>query len=568
MKMRIRMARRLAAGLLIAGMAGTAAWSQGHEEGRVPLDLYVMSQCPWGVKAENVIIPAVKSLSPFVALNLHFIASEQPSPDGDPAKATFTALHGQPEVQENIRQLCAKRHFPDAYLDYILERNANVQDPNWQQAAAKAGLDPTVLEECAAGAEGAKLLSDDIKAHEARGARSSPTIDINGTPYTGPRGLRSITLAICDALKARGIASPEACAKAEAMPPDPVPAAAGCGGGAAQPPGMAQGGCGGGAPAAGGCGAAAAAGAGAAFQGAAVQPSPIAFDLRVVVDSRCRLCEPHLLDSLKTFYPAARVVTLEAGSKEGQRLIEQVKAVGLPLYVLDGAIEQAANFAHLKSTFEKVGDVYVVRPDVAMPTVHLRRERRPHHLDAFVTSLAPLTAQAEWQLMRFFHEAAPDDLTFSMHYIVQEAAQPGPGPHPAPGAADGSVRAAGVKELGASSPGPILSLGGPQELAESRRQACLFQHAPMGDFFKYIACRSQDLANQALAESCLVMPDEVKQCLEGPEGEALLRQDAAMARSLGIVAGPMVLWENRYGPFNFYELTSLKSLVDPDGTND
>jgi predicted DsbA family dithiol-disulfide isomerase len=549
--------------ILLAAPASSRAQHQVPEETKVPLDLYVMSQCPWGVKAENVIIPAVKSLGPLVAFHLHFIAKEQPSPDGDPAKVTFTALHGAPEVQENIRQLCAKRHFPETYLDYIVERNANVQDPNWQQAASKAGLDPQVLEQCAAGAEGTQLLSEDLKAHQARQATSSPTIDINGAPYTGPRGLRSITLAICDALKARGVAAPEACAKAEAMPPDAVPTAAGCGGGAAQPSGVAQGGCGG-APAAGGCGAGAVMPtSGVPVRGMMVDSSPLAFDIRVVVDGACPACQPVFLESLKAFYPAARITTLQADSREGKQLIEQVKATALPLYVLDGAVDQAGNFPRLKSFLEKTGEVYVVRPEVAMPTVLLGRERRPHHLDLFVTPLAPLTAQAEWELMQFFRDTTVGDLTFSIHYIVQEAAQPASAP--TAGNSGGSIRAAGVKEMGTSSPGPVISLAGPVELAESRRQACLFQHASMGDFFKYLACRSQDLQNPAVAESCLVVPDEVKRCVEGPEGEELLRQDARTARSLGITAGPMVLWENRYGPFNVYELSSLKSLVEPEG---
>ena len=519
--------------------AAASAHGQTHEEAKVPVDLYVMSQCPFGVNAEKVIFPSVKSLEPFVELRLHFIGTPQPSPDGDRKKTQFTSLHGASEVAENLRQLCAKRHFPNKYLDYILERNVNVHDANWQNAASKVGLDVNVIEQCSQGEEGTTLWLEDLKAVQARGASASPTIDINGSPYTGPRGLRSITLALCQALQGRGISTPEACGKAEAMPPDPVPAAGGgCGGQAAGAGGMP---------------------AGAGPTGGALAPSPLVFTIRVVADSRCPACRLSFLDSLKQFYPKAEISALDVDSKAGGALIQQVKAQHLPLYVLDKKVEETANFPRLKSLYLPMGDVYVVRPDVAEPRVHLNRTVRPHHLDLFVNSLAPVTPAVESELLQFFHDTDQADLTFSIHFVVGEAAQASAERRPDTPA--GTVRAAAVNELAAVTPGPIVSAGGEAELKENLRQACLFQHASMGEFFKYLMCRSQDLNNASLGDTCLAMGDAIKTCLEGPEGQNLLRADADWSRSLGIKSGPVVLWENRYGPFGFYELDSLESLV-------
>jgi predicted DsbA family dithiol-disulfide isomerase len=539
------------------------------------LDLYVMSQCPWGVKAEDVIFPAVKSLEPFVDLNLYFIANVQPNPDGQPETLRFTSLHGEPEVAENLRQVCAQHHFPTRYLDYIGARNTNITDPNWQQAAQEAGIDPGVIERCAGTPEGAALLAENLKAHQTRNATSSPTIDIAGAPYTGSRSLRSITLALCDSLKSKGVTLPTACATAESLPPDPVASSAGCG--PAGAPQIAAGGCGGagaggcgagcgGAIAggcAGGCGAAragaiAGAGSGSAVA-AGIAPSPLVFDIQVVVDPACPVCPLKFMEFLRQVYPAARLHTIRADSKEGGALIERARATGLPLYVLDRTVEQAANFSALKSRYLNVGDVYVVRPDVSIPNVRLDRPRVARHLDLFVNAFAPVTDKVEADLLRFFRETTAKDLTFSLHFIVQEGAQGGSGR--APNAIPGTVRSAAITELDSVAPGPLISAGGPADLKESARQACLFQHASLGDLFTYLACRREDPQNPQRAQMCLAMGKRLTRCTDGREGEALLRQSARMARAFGIRAGPVLVWENRYGPFGFYEFDSLERLV-------
>lgn len=49
--------------------------------GKVTVDLYVMSQCPFGVQAENLLIPAVESLAPHAQLKLHLRSLAPKGPD-------------------------------------------------------------------------------------------------------------------------------------------------------------------------------------------------------------------------------------------------------------------------------------------------------------------------------------------------------------------------------------------------------------------------------------------------------------------------------------------------------
>jgi protein-disulfide isomerase len=134
------------------------------------LDVFVMSQCPFGVKALNAmkeVLDAFKD-DPIV-FNVNFIADELP--DG-----SFKALHGQPEVDENIRELCAIKYYPKAYkyMDYVLCRNGDIRSTEWQKCAV-GGIDAKVIEKCFTGGEGKKLHSENIKLAKDLGIGASPT---------------------------------------------------------------------------------------------------------------------------------------------------------------------------------------------------------------------------------------------------------------------------------------------------------------------------------------------------------------------------------------------------------
>ena len=95
---------------------------------------------------------------------------------------------------------------------------------------------------------------------------------------------------------------------------------------------------------------------------------------------------------------------------------------------------------------------------------------------------------------------------------------------------------------------------GEAEIAEDIRQLCVFQHKPIGEFFNYLSCRNQNLADLQQGPRCLKPDAEVKLCIEGGEGQKLLRQDARLAAELELSRAPTFLWENRYGPNGFNDV--------------
>lgn len=143
-----------------------------RKEKKKRLDLFAMSICPYGVKAFDAmkeILDAFKDDG--MDFQINYIAKEI-----EPGK--FTSLNKDPEIAENKRQLCAMKHYPENFWDYIWCRNENIRSPKWK-SCAKDTIKASVIEKCSEGKEGTKLLSENIKAANSMGIGASPTWIIN-----------------------------------------------------------------------------------------------------------------------------------------------------------------------------------------------------------------------------------------------------------------------------------------------------------------------------------------------------------------------------------------------------
>ncbi len=133
------------------------------------LDLFVMSQCPYGTKALDAMKDVLKAFDNKIDFNVNYIATET-----EPGK--FNALHGQPEVDENIRELCAAKYYGKnfKFMEYIWCRDQDIRSTEWQKCAVN-GIDPKKIEKCSTGDEGKKLHSENIKLANALEIGASPT---------------------------------------------------------------------------------------------------------------------------------------------------------------------------------------------------------------------------------------------------------------------------------------------------------------------------------------------------------------------------------------------------------
>lgn len=142
-----------------------------RKEAAKKLELFVMAFCPYGVRAMNSMKEVLDAFSKDgLKFELHYIASA--AGDG------FRSLHGQGEVDEDIRELCAAKHYGKNYkfMNYIWCRNKNIRSSDWKSCATKeTGINAAVIEKCASSEEGKNLLRQDIKIAEGLEVSGSPT---------------------------------------------------------------------------------------------------------------------------------------------------------------------------------------------------------------------------------------------------------------------------------------------------------------------------------------------------------------------------------------------------------
>ena len=133
------------------------------------LEVFVMSQCPYAAQGLLAMKEVLKNFRGKLGFEIHYIVE----PDGE---GGFRSLHGAGEVEENIRQLCAKKHYGkgERYLNYVWGRFADYRSGSWQSCASK-GISAQVIRRCAEGAEGRQLLAEDMKVARALGITGSPT---------------------------------------------------------------------------------------------------------------------------------------------------------------------------------------------------------------------------------------------------------------------------------------------------------------------------------------------------------------------------------------------------------
>jgi glutaredoxin len=152
---------------------GCAADFACRPERKGTLEVFVMSQCPYGVVAMNAMKEVLATFGKKMDFKVHFLADV--GEDG-----AIDSLHGQAEVDEDLRQICASAKYgkDNLWLDYVWCRNQALESPDWK-ACAKGPIKAAVIEKCAKGPEGRKLLAADAAIGQELGVSASPSWLVN-----------------------------------------------------------------------------------------------------------------------------------------------------------------------------------------------------------------------------------------------------------------------------------------------------------------------------------------------------------------------------------------------------
>ena len=139
-----------------APVAKVAAPAPPAPAGPVKVELYVMSQCPYGIAAENALEPVVGKLGKDVELALEFVGTIDHGGE-------LVSMHGPDEVLADIIQICAAKAAPARILEFTSCLNADPRHigQGWAGCAGRMQLPVEQIRACVEGAEGKQLVTAD-----------------------------------------------------------------------------------------------------------------------------------------------------------------------------------------------------------------------------------------------------------------------------------------------------------------------------------------------------------------------------------------------------------------------
>ncbi|MBU0472148.1 MAG: hypothetical protein KKF65_05965 [Nanoarchaeota archaeon] len=454
--------------------------SDTGSEPEVVFDLYAMSQCPYGVQAETEAIKAAQRFDGAVDLNVYFIVQSV----GD----VFQSLHGQPEVDENMRQVCIQELYPDLFQEYLLcfAPGYTSAESQYAKCISEISLDSDSIFSCVRD-KGVELL----KASEAKskevGASASPTMYLNNEPYSGGRSELDFARSFCDLMDYEH----EACVEI---------------------------------------------------------PKPVAVKVILLTDDNCPTCDTSsVVAAIKQLFPGAELKTVDVDTEEGQSLVEDYSLTYLPAYIFDSKLLETNTWntnEQIKGSFVESKEGFRIRDEAVGATWFIYEQKQAEffesigvtkgdnrpQIDFFVMSYCPYGNMAE-EAIEPAYQVLKEEADFNPKYVIY------------------SNYGSGYPDYCLDENSVLCSMHGIQELNQNIREACVAKYYGMDEWFSFaLAMNSKcnsgnaDTCWQAVAESLSLDVGTISTC-EQEEGYDLMLADKELGDKLGARGSPSVFVE-------------------------
>ena len=170
--------------------------------------LFIMSFCPYGNQAEELMMQVVKLLGDKANIEPHYVIYSNYGGGGPNYCADkdnkYCSMHGIQEVNQDVRELCVWKYQKDKYWDFLKEVNKSCTSQNadacWENVAKNLGIDTAKIKTCQRD-ESLSLLAAELDLTKKLGVSGSPQIFINDVEYKGERSAEAYKKAICAAFK-------------------------------------------------------------------------------------------------------------------------------------------------------------------------------------------------------------------------------------------------------------------------------------------------------------------------------------------------------------------------------
>ena len=155
------------------------------------LDAFIVSNCPYGLQMQRVLVPVMNALSSSANIKIRYIGSVSGN--------TIISMHGDTEAQENLRQICLREEQSDKFVPYI---SCYMKAGKTDDCLTEAKVDKTKLTTCMTDTtKGIAYAKEDFALQAKYSVSGSPTMIFNGAQASefdfGGRTAEAVKTMIC-----------------------------------------------------------------------------------------------------------------------------------------------------------------------------------------------------------------------------------------------------------------------------------------------------------------------------------------------------------------------------------
>ena len=168
--------------------------------------LFVMSFCPYGNQAEELMIPVANLLKDKAKIELRYVIYSNYQGGGKDycldAEGQYCSMHGISELNQDIREVCVGKYYEDKFWNFVQAINSTCSaydvDTCWEGVAKTLGVDVNKIKTCQKN-EGLTISASELALNDQYNIGGSPQLIINGVEYNGARTAEAYKQAICSA---------------------------------------------------------------------------------------------------------------------------------------------------------------------------------------------------------------------------------------------------------------------------------------------------------------------------------------------------------------------------------
>ncbi len=313
-------------------------------ESRPVYDLYIMSQCPYGIQALSSFVEFVKMFKK-IDWNIQFIGSVNNN-------TALSSLHGKEEMEDEQIWLSVKQNYPERWLEFLEQRSKSFIPT--ASILQKMKIDMEKIQRWVA-LNGHKELASHYRRSSRLDIKASPTLLLNNTPLEMQITRDRLAKFQCDKIDG----SPAECRKLPECFEDRDCKKKGKIGRCTE-------------------------GRMCVFQDAV----PFTFTI-LIADSTFQHPESVIVATTEELFPGVKVNVVTLSSAEGKQIVSKFNPNALPFYLFSKEVKQAYNFTSVESGLVEKNGSFIFKDGIVSRNYLIKRIQKKGEMTLFIDPFFP-----------------------------------------------------------------------------------------------------------------------------------------------------------------------------------